>query len=97
MNITEHILQKVADIRIPGFFITVEFSSISLNGVPDDIESFLKEKHQSILSGVTGRKFVYRKNGWKLTFTFFPTDQVVDERYALKNKVQMQKYDSKTE
>ena len=24
-----------------------------------------------------------------LIFTFFPTDRVVDERYALKNKVQM--------
>lgn len=30
-----------------------------------------------------------QKEEWRLFFTFFPTDKVVDERYALKNKVQM--------
>lgn len=30
-----------------------------------------------------------QKEGGVFFFTFFPTDKVVDERYALKNKVQM--------
>ena len=47
------------------------------------------EKYQAILHGANGRKFVYTEGGWRLFFTFFPTDKVVDERYALKNKVQM--------
>ena len=47
------------------------------------------KKYQAILHGANGRKFVYTEGGWRLFFTFFPTDKVVDERYALKNKVQM--------
>ena len=31
----------------------------------------------------------HKEGEWRLIFTFFPTDSVVDERYALKNKVQM--------
>ncbi|RHM87403.1 hypothetical protein DWZ35_23585, partial [Bacteroides caccae] len=45
------------------------------------------EKYEIILRGANGRKFVYHKGEWRLIFTFFPTDRVVDERYALKNKV----------
>ena len=48
-----------------------------------------REKYQAILHGANGRKFVYTEGEWRLVFTFFPTDKVVDERYALKNKVQM--------
>jgi len=55
--------------------------------MPEHIESFLREKHKVILRGASGRKFIYKEGEWRLIFTFFPTDRVVDERYALKNKV----------
>ncbi len=66
----------------------VEFSVMG-NEMPEHIESFVLEKYQAILHGANGRKFVYTEGGWRLFFTFFPADKVVDERYALKNKVQM--------
>ena len=88
MTVIDQIFHKVAEIAIPHFFITVEFSA-SGTEMPEHIESFVLEKYQAILHGANGRKFVYTEGGWRLFFTFFPTDKVVDERYALKNKVQM--------
>ena len=70
MTVTDRIFQNVAELSVPNFFITVEFSVMG-NEMPEHIE------------------FVYTEGGWRLFFTFFPTDKVVDERYALKNKVQM--------
>ena len=84
MTITDQIFRKVAETSIPHFFITVEFSA-SGTEMPEHIESFLREKYKVILRGASGRKFIYKEG----EFTFFPTDRVVDERYALKNKVQM--------
>ena len=40
-----------------------------------------------IEQGTNVRKFIYQKEDWRIIFTFFPTDRVVDEKYALKNKV----------
>ena len=88
MTVTDQIFRKVAETSIPHFFITVEFSA-SGTEMPEHIESFIWEKYQAILLGAIGRKFVYTEGEWRLVFTFFPTDKVVDERYALKNKVQM--------
>ena len=59
MTVIDQIFYKVAEIAIPHFFITVEFSA-SGTEMPEHIEAFLQEKYE-----------------------------VVDERYALKNKVQM--------
>ena len=88
MTVTDRIFQNVAELSVPNFFITVEFSVMG-NEMPEHIESFVLEKYQAILHGANGRKFVYTEGGRRLIFTFFPTDKVVDERYALKNKVQM--------
>lgn len=88
MTVTDRIFQYVAELSVPHFFITVEFSVVG-NEMPEHIESFVLEKYQAILHGANGRKFVYTEGEWRLIFTFFPTDKVVDERYALKNKVQM--------
>lgn len=90
MNLEELILKEVAEIHLPGFFVTVDFSATGCEP-PRHIEAFLKEKHESILRGSNGRKFVYKETGWRLIFTFFPTDRVVDERYAMKNKVWMKR------
>lgn len=86
MTLSDNIFQTVAHVSVPHFFITVEFSAMG-SEMPRFIEAFLKEKHKAILEGATGRKFVYREGDWRLIFTFFPTDKVVDEKYALKNKV----------
>lgn len=87
MCTTEAILLEVSEIRIPGFFITVDFLQTS-DKHPAGIENFLHTKHRAIIAeGITGRKFVYQSDGWRLAFTFFPTDRVVDEKYAMKNKM----------
>lgn len=88
MTITDRIFHQVAKISIPCFFITVEFAAMG-SEVPKHIETFLLEKYKAILQGANGRKFIYREGEWRLIFTFFPTDKVVDERYALKNKTSL--------
>ena len=71
MTVTDRIFQNVAELSVPNFFITVEFSVMG-NEMPDHIESFVLEKYQAILHGANGRKFVYTEGGWRLFFTFFP-------------------------
>ena len=88
MTTEDWIYQKVAETKIPKFFVTVEFSIIA-EQKPEYIEEFLHEKYEAIQNGIKARKFVYQKDGWRMIFTFFPTDRVVEERYALKNKVFM--------
>lgn len=87
MTVIDQIFHKVTEIAIPHFFITVEFSA-SGTEMPEHIEASCR-KYEAILRGASGRKFIYKEGEWRLIFTFFPTDRVVDERYALKNKVQM--------
>ena len=72
MTVTDQIFRKVAEASIPHFFITVEFAA-SGTEMPEHIESFLREKHEAILRGASGRKFIYKEGEWRLIFTFFPT------------------------
>lgn len=83
----DEILKEISEIKVPGFFVTVDFVEVSSVVPPLGIENFILQKYQSIKKGTKGRKFSYQTNGWRMHFTFFPTDRVVDERYALKNKV----------
>lgn len=32
-------------------------------------------------------KNIFQESGWRMAFTFYPTDRVVDEKYAMKNKM----------
>ncbi|NDV59538.1 hypothetical protein [Bacteroides sp. 519] len=80
------ILEQASKIKTPGFFITVECSK-ETDKMPEAIEDFIFAKLELIKQGTSARKFVYQQDGWRLIFTFFPTNEVVDERYALKNKV----------
>ena len=80
MTSTDSILQLISEIHIPGFFITVDFLQIG-EAIPQGISGFLKEKYDKISHGASGRKFIYE------AFTFYPTDRVVDEKYAMKNKM----------
>lgn len=61
MTVTDRIFQNVAELSVPNFFITVEFSVMG-NEMPEHIESFVLEKYQAILHGANGRKFVYTLN-----------------------------------
>ncbi|MBV4205667.1 hypothetical protein KSZ28_18360 [Bacteroides salyersiae] len=88
---TEPILELVSKIASPGFFITAEVSREGTTIIPEDIEAFIGSKLRLIHQGISSRKFVYQKSGWRIIFTFFPTDKVVDEKYALKNKVLFKK------
>lgn len=84
---TDDILQLIGKTPLPGFFVTVDFTRAS-GEAPQwiGIEAFLKEKHSAIRQGVSARKFSYQEAGWRMIFTFFPTDSVVEEKYAMKNK-----------
>ncbi len=87
MTITDQIFRKVAETSIPHFYNSGVFSIRHRNA--GTYRGFPAEKYEVILRGASGRKFIYKEGEWRLIFTFFPTDRVVDERYALKNKVQM--------
>ena len=56
MTVTDRIFQNVAELSVPNFFITVEFSVMG-NEMPEHIESFVLEKYQAILHGANGRKY----------------------------------------
>ncbi|MCD8078938.1 MAG: hypothetical protein LUF04_00530 [Bacteroides sp.] len=84
---TEQLLCEVGEMTFPGFFVTAEVLSCTAE-FPVSHPEFLREKHQAITEkGISGRIFSFRENGWHIRFTFFPTDRVVEERYAWKNRV----------
>ncbi len=83
---TEDILELVSRISTPGFFVTADIIRSS-SQIPEGIETFILQKLSIIQEGATARKFAFRTNGWQINFTFFPTDQVVDKRYGLMNKM----------
>ena len=70
----------------PGFFITAEMHLMG-SKMPDGLEAFICKKLEHIKTGIRTRRFVFQEGGWRIYLTFFPTNEVVDERYALKNKV----------
>ena len=70
----------------PGFFITAEIHRKG-EEFPAGIEEFIGQKLKLIQEGIGSRRFVFQEEGWRIYLTFFPTTEVVDERYALKNKV----------
>ena len=82
----EQIWKKIAGMETPGFFITAE---IHRKGevFPVGIEEFINRKLKLIQEGIGSRRFVFQEGEWRIYLTFFPTTEVVDERYALKNKV----------
>lgn len=83
---TEEILRLISEIPTRGFFVTAEFSRVGTE-VPPGMEAFILGKLKVIAQGSQVRKFVWQTGEWRIIFTFFPTDRVVDEKYALKNKV----------
>ena len=82
----EQIWRKIAGMETPGFFITAEVHRKG-EDFPAGIEEFIGQKLRLIQEGIGSRRFVFQEGEWRLCLTFFPTTEVVDERYALKNKV----------
>ena len=82
----EQIWKYIAELSTPGFFVTAD---IMYEGeeFPVDIKAFIIDKLALIETGISARKFTFHSGGWRILLTFFPTDRVVDERYALKNKM----------
>lgn len=86
MNVVEQIWRKIAGMDAPGFFITAEMCRMG-SRIPEELEAFICQKLKLINEGLLTRRFVFQEGEWRIILTFFPTDRVVDERYALKNKV----------
>lgn len=82
----EQIWKYIADRPTPGFFITAEIQKTGKR-LPEGMEAFIERKLEAIREGIGSRRFVFQEGEWRIILTFFPTDRVVDERYALKNKV----------
>lgn len=82
---TDEILHLIGKIETPGFFITADFIQVS-DSMPLEIESFILQKLEVIRGGATARKFTFKEGEWRIFFTFFPTDRVVDKKYAMMNK-----------
>ena len=82
----ERIWKHIAAMQTPGFFVTAEMQRVG-NSLPEGLEAFVSERLEAIRKGTRSRRFVFQEGEWRIYLTFFPTDEVVDERYALKNKV----------
>lgn len=87
----EQIWQAISEIHTPGFFITAEIGRRG-SCFPVSLVSFVEQKLNLIREGLSVRRFVFQKEEWRIYLTFFPTTEVVDERYALKNKVLLRGY-----
>ena len=85
------IWQAIASMHIPGFFVTAEMDRVG-ETMPEGLEEFIYQKLELINSGIKVRRFVFKEADWRIYLTFFPTTEVVDERYALKNKVISRRY-----
>ena len=62
MTVTDRIFQNVAELSVPNFFITVEFSVMG-NEMPEHIESFVLEKYQAIFMAQTDANLSIQKEG----------------------------------
>ena len=87
----EQIWENIAGMQTPGFFVTAEIQRVGCV-MPEGLEAFIYKKLASIREGIGSRRFVFQEGEWRIYITFFPTDSLVDERYALKNKVLSRKY-----
>jgi hypothetical protein len=82
----KQIWKDIAEMHTPGFFITAEMNRTG-SVIPQGLEGFVRKKMEQIQEGLKTRRFVFQEGEWRIYLTFFPTTQVVDERYALMNKV----------
>ena len=86
MKMEEQIWKEIAGMHTPGFFVTAEMHRAG-SEYPCGMEAFIRGKLEQIREGLRTRRFVFQKGEWRIYLTFFPTTEVVDQRYALMNKV----------
>lgn len=86
ITMEEQIWEYIAGMDTPGFFITAEMQRM-WSVMPEGLDAFIRKKLELIRKGIGSRRFVFQEGEWRIYLTFFPTNEVVDERYALKNKV----------
>ena len=85
IRMKEKIWKYLASQKVSDFFITAEIR-MEDSYFPVTLESFIHQKTNDIYQkGIKTRKFSFKEGKWKMILTFFPTDEVVDEKYALKN------------
>lgn len=81
------IWEHLSHLEIKGFFISAVISSVD-EEMPILLDSYIAQKFNAIVNqGIHARKFLYKEKKWRIYLTFFPTNERVDERYALKNVV----------
>lgn len=85
-HMNEQIWKYIAELPTPGFFITADIAGEDKE-FPESLKGFIYDKLALIRQGISARKFTFRAGEWRIYLTFFPTDRVVDEHYALKNKM----------
>ena len=90
-GLEEKIWQAISEVHAPGFFITAEMGKKG-SCFPTGLIRFVEQKLNLIRAGLSVRRFVFQEDGWRIYLTFFPTTEVVDEKYALKNKVLSREY-----
>ncbi len=83
----EQLWLYLSERNTPGFFLTADILHEGGTLPLPALEQFIHAKSESIRQGATGRKFAFQEGEWRIHLTFFPTDQVVNERYAMKNKM----------
>ena len=81
------IWQKIAASDYDDYFITAEI--ISEDTIyPVTLDAFIRQKLEAIkIKGISGRRFTFKEGTWRIHLTFFYRKEVVNEKYALKNKV----------
>lgn len=62
MTVTDRIFQNVAELSVPNFFITVEFSVMG-NEMPEHIESFVLENIKLFFMAQTDANLSIQKEG----------------------------------
>ena len=85
-DIKEAIWKKLASADYHGFFVTAEIATAG-EVYPELLNAFILQKLDAIQrKGISGRRFVFKEDNWRIYITFFPKNEVVNERYALKNR-----------
>ena len=84
----DHLLSHIARLDTGAYFVTAVTDKMGTEDPSQAVETFIYSKLKLIQEGCSSRKFVFADQGWRVVVTFFPKEEVVSERYALKNKVQ---------
>mgnify|MGYP000847697631 CR=1 FL=1 len=81
------LLNRISQFNSSSPYFILTHCAVLGEELPDDIIPFLQEGLTKIHRGYGKRRFLYKGRGWRIIFTFYPKDEVVSNRYALKNKV----------